>query len=917
MAEVSPSNNSFWQVIIPKIYLISLPDQKENGNIRLNFISEGKFEYNRSLVDQIMTNIVSEQVKFPPTFPGHLKYFISCYARANEIRKQRDHPDLMHANILEYIMSQLVSYIGLMILYPESFIAEGEVVGARLFVTYMVSSENIVSESLIDRLVDRFKDQGLKEIFEPIFDELKTLCLSNTSLNMAINHLKALKNLVNNKVLASMLVNLPHWIPNIRKHAKEIEAASILGPFFRITTIHGQVIPDSELMGDFESITSENIDQLIERGTNLFSTIQNLQYEVLHCLLISSHENRVKVLEWIGNIIHRNKDRMKQNADYATISSAGFLLNVIISLLRLCKPILNSLDPNSTVKIGSIDPSYLVSGERGLGNLTAINMPDSELAAYRKSLATKESKPNFVTECFFATMHLFQLGMMNLLNQVDLETRPELESLSNLNSTLRNKIAILNPSFILVSYQYWNFVANWILRIANQNAWDQPKFDLPLPAEASKEYSALPEYAFENVIEFFNFLTGSANGGRDTPYPLVSYDTILTFYTTFIASPKYITNPHLWIKFVEGLLSFALLGRKNKKEKKQGDPFDSCSFAQKYLGRALIHFYVDVEITGVSSQFFDKFNARYYAQNIIRHVWKIPSYQASFDEAFSDSEYILKFGDMWMNDIIYLTDEAIEKLSKIREFEALQIGGELGHMEMTARNEKEQQNVQNERVARSYILLANETIRLFACITQRKASSFVREELIDRIAQMLSHTLLRIAGPKQKDIQVANPIKYKFDAKWFSKKVVEIYLHFSKSDKFVEAAARDNKSFEKNLYIDIAANLYRSKHITLEMHDEFTQFINLVASKMDLLTQEEADLGEIPDEFIDPILSLLMTDPIKLPSGITVDRQTITRHLLSQPNDPYNRQPLTIEELVPDTELKDKIDAFLASKRKS
>lgn len=53
---------------------------------------------------------------------------------------------------------------------------------------------------------------------------------------------------------------------------------------------------------------------------------------------------------------------------------------------------------------------------------------------------------------------------------------------------------------------------------------------------------------------------------------------------------------------------------------------------------------------------------------------------------------------MLMNDIIYLTDEAIEKLSKIREYEALQLGGELGHMEMSVRNEREQQHTQNERV---------------------------------------------------------------------------------------------------------------------------------------------------------------------------------------------------------------------------
>jgi hypothetical protein len=50
----------------------------------------------------------------------------------------------------------------------------------------------------------------------------------------------------------------------------------------------------------------------------------------------------------------------------------------------------------------------------------------------------------------------------------------------------------------------------------------------------------------------------------------------------------------------------------------------------------------------------------------------------------------------------------------------------------------------------------------------------------------------------------------------------------------------------------------------------------------------------------DPILSTLMEDPVKLPtSGMTMDRAVISRHLLSKPNDPFNRQPLTVEMLQP------------------
>ena len=50
----------------------------------------------------------------------------------------------------------------------------------------------------------------------------------------------------------------------------------------------------------------------------------------------------------------------------------------------------------------------------------------------------------------------------------------------------------------------------------------------------------------------------------------------------------------------------------------------------------------------------------------------------------------------------------------------------------------------------------------------------------------------------------------------------------------------------------------------------------------------------------DPMMCELMEDPVLLPtSGKVMDRKHINRHLLSTPNDPFNRQPLTEEMLKP------------------
>lgn len=82
--------------------------------------------------------------------------------------------------------------------------------------------------------------------------------------------------------------------------------------------------------------------------------------------------------------------------------------------------------------------------------------------------------------------------------------------------------------------------------------------------------------------------------------------------------------------------------------------------------------------------------------------------------------------------------------------------------------------------------------------------------------------------------------------------------------------------------------------------------------------EDEEALTNAPEEFLDPIMGTLMLDPVILPSSrITLDRVTISRHLLSDSTDPYNRAPLTMQDLTPNEELKGKIADWITEKRRA
>jgi ubiquitin conjugation factor E4 A len=93
---------------------------------------------------------------------------------------------------------------------------------------------------------------------------------------------------------------------------------------------------------------------------------------------------------------------------------------------------------------------------------------------------------------------------------------------------------------------------------------------------------------------------------------------------------------------------------------------------------------------------------------------------------------------------------------------------------------------------------------------------------------------------------------------------------------------------------------------------EIIEFCDRVQKIEQLQKLNDEALINPPDDFLDPILSVLMKDPVILPSSkVTCDRSTISRHLLSDQSDPFNRSPLSMDLVISNTELKAKIDEWI------
>ena len=89
-------------------------------------------------------------------------------------------------------------------------------------------------------------------------------------------------------------------------------------------------------------------------------------------------------------------------------------------------------------------------------------------------------------------------------------------------------------------------------------------------------------------------------------------------------------------------------------------------------------------------------------------------------------------------------------------------------------------------------------------------------------------------------------------------------------------------------------------------------YLSYLDTKIDVKLKDKI-IYEIPDELCDPIMDTLIENPVMLPNNIIIDYGTISRHLLNNESNPFNRELLTLEILDSYNKkesIKTKIDEF-------
>ncbi|KAK4776219.1 hypothetical protein SAY87_024180 [Trapa incisa] len=811
---------------------------------------------------------------------------------------------------------------------------------------------------------------SLDPILKQLYEDLRGSVLQVSALGNFQQPLRALMLLVSFPIGAKSLVNHPWWL---RKgdslNGRAIEMTSILGPFFHVSALPDHTtfksLPDVGQQCFSEASTRRPADLLSSFTT--IKTVMNNLYDSLSQVLLTllkSTETRENVLEYLAEVINKNSSRAHLEVDYMSCASSGMFVNLSAVMLRLCEPF---LDANLT-KREKIDPKYVFYGNRLiLRPYTALHASEGEVVEWinkdpgkDKSAAqysdvqnhmlqshkatssgsgqssnARNTKYLFICECFFMTARVLNLGLLKTFSDFkllvqDISRRedtlstlkalqgqspsPQLElGISHLEKEIelysQKKLCyeaqiLRDGDFIQRALSFYRLMVVWLVSMVGG-------FKMPLPKDCPMEFACMPEHFIEDAMELL-IIASRLPRGLDG----VVLDDFMNLIIMFMASPEYIKNPFLRAKMVEVLNCWI---PRRSGFSVTASLFEGHRLSLEYLVRNLLKLYVDIEFTGSHNQFYDKFNIRHNIAELLEYLWQVPSHRNAWRQIAKEEEkgVYLNFLNFLINDSIFLLDESLNKILELKELEA-EMANVVEWERRPAQEREERTRLfrSQENIIQIDMKLANEGVSMLAYTSEQIAAPFLLPEMVERVASMLNYFLLQLVGPQRKSLSLKDPEKYEFRPKQLLKQIVRIYVHLARGDVkniFPAAISKDGRSYNEQLFGAAADVLRRIGEDGSVIHEFIDLGARAKVAATEAMDTEEA-LGEIPDEFLDPIQYTLMKDPVLLPSSkITVDRPVIQRHLLSDSTDPFNRSHLTADMLIPNIELKARIEEFVRS----
>ncbi|QLL31618.1 hypothetical protein HG536_0B04820 [Torulaspora globosa] len=896
-------------------------------------------------------------------------YLNDCFQRCQQQKRlAKAQPSAEKVQKTFEEIDRLVIGYGLVAFQVENFCLKGSLVEYIREIIRNVDSYMGFLSQLIQRAIVEGSLLDLLDAFFPTLQHYVTKELPLFDLNDSVTYnavLTLFEMFVTFKPVAAVFTQISRFFGGFDCKANEFEKKTILGPILTLSPLNPNVALRNY---------GENLEQTQQQKKLIHESLQTEHKVVIDRLffivdkiLRGSAESRTGLISYFAQIVNKNHLRRGDHANQNKLASNAFMTNISIILVKFSEPFLDV----SYKKLDKIDVNYFNSVNLfiDLSGETRMNSDFKEADEfYDKNKKDEDSKPNFISDCFFLTLTYLHYGIGGTL-LYDEKITPQIKrlkqeidrikkltqsqdmfasfaslELKQMEKSLKITQGIKDSlhgffSHKALQLEIFDFIcgaSTFLIRVMDPtHQFPFSPVKLPfipdqvgvenvdnadyLRAHAPIPFKYYPEFVVEGPVNYSLYIS------QYNSSPLFRNPRLHSFVelaTVLLRCPELLSNPHLKGKLVQ-LLSVGAMPLTDDSPGFMMEIFENNELVNQNFLYALLDFYVIVEKTGSSSQFYDKFNSRYSISIILQQLYdRIPLYREHLVwQSKNNADFFVRFVARMLNDLTFLLDEG---LSSLAEVHSIQIEIDYRAKGLPPTREEDDQELRSklssaERQANSSCGLADKSMTLFEMYSRDIPKVFVTPEIVDRLASMLNHNLESLVGPKCGELKVNNPQQYSFNPKALLKSLTTVYINLGDQAEFISAVARDGRSFRKELFERAVHILARKTGL---VDDEFCNKLLAFSNRAQeqKIAEEEEDLnyGDAPEEFLDPLMYTIMKDPVTLPtSKVNIDRSTIKAHLLSDSTDPFNRMPLKLEQVVPNEDLRQRILEFRRQKRQS
>ena len=180
-------------------------------------------------------------------------------------------------------------------------------------------------------------------------------------------------------------------------------------------------------------------------------------------------------------------------------------------------------------------------------------------------------------------------------------------------------------------------------------------------------------------------------------------------------------------------------------------------------------------------------------------------------------------------------------------------------------------------------------------LSKYSEDTLLSKELGVKFCSQINYFLNEITHKnKRKNYIIKNKYDIRFQPLNLLENIMRVLLNLIRNFNIIDYMSKDVRSFRKENVVFTTQKLW-TNHLLTESE---LKKLEKMAEKIEKMMEKEQQEIELPDEFCDPLMASEIVEPVLLPGTDTImDKSVISRHLLTDQHNPFNRENLTIDEL--------------------